>query len=355
MVKFFAVVVFLVVASATAEALPVERFTGPIDLSCSRDDVCGFSARSDASLGGRLGISFAGGHRGGARLRSRGSTAQRMLEVSIPGAGIGALTLSWDGDSQPYQLSSGGLGCLNLRSDGAIAFRIEPFEVRASCDDQGSDELCQPITIESRVYDPSDPTGQRYAASILRRKVPRRGAALEIPFSNFIHPGPRGSASFECVGAMSVSIKVEGQRDLTLELGGIETVAAGPQLASKVTPVASTSVQASPTSTPRPTSTPTSLAIGTVVPKHTPSKSSTATPRPAKVASTPVPAPTKVAPPSSPPQQEDAPPLPTKAIEKVETPVPLQPTRESVFGAVIAPPAPATPTTAQRSRRRLWD
>ncbi len=357
MVKFFAALVSLVAVIEAARALPVERFTGSIDLACSPDDVCSRYARGSGSLGGKLGIAIEGGRRSKARLRTRGSATQRVLEVSIPGEGVGAFSLSWDGDPYPQQLSSAGLGCLNLRADGAIAFRIESFEVRGGCEaQQDAGQSCQPITIEARIYDPSDPTGQRYVASILRRNIPRRGA-LDIPFSNFIHLGPRGAATFDCVGAFSISVKVEGQRGLTLELGPIETVGKGAERAAIATPVSTVRPPLRPTDTPQPKST---ALQPTVVPTHAPREVPTNTPRAAKASPTRVP--TLIAtltPPQrdipTPVEQSTPEPLPQPTAQKVEDPVERGLPEESVFGAVIALPITPTPVEVKRSRRRLWD
>ncbi len=360
MVKFLAALVSLVVVVETAQALPVERFRGAIDLACSPDDVCGSFARAAESLGGKLGVSIAGGRRSKARVRARSSAVQPSLEVNIPGEGVGALTLSWDGDPHPHQLSSAGLGCLNLRADGAIAFRIESFEARGACEAQpGAEQSCQPITIETRVYDPSDPTGQRYSASILRRSIPRRGA-LDIPFSNFIHRGPRGAATFECVGAVSISFKIEGQRGLILELGAVETVGIGAERSRVATPVATTTPLPRPTYTPQPRPTELRAPQPTLVPTTQPSREASASsagvkaspPRTAMPVATRVPIPRATTP--VPPQQEVSEPASQSTLE-AEPPVERLPSRESVFGAVIAPPAPPTAAATKRSRRRLWD
>jgi hypothetical protein len=360
MVKFLAALVSLVAVIEAARALPVERFTGSIELACGPDDVCGRSTRTPDSLGGKVGVSIAGGRRKEVRVRTRGSAAQRSLEVSSPGEGVGAVALSWDGDPHPHQLSSAGLGCLNLRADGAIAFRIESFAVKGSCEaQQGTKQSCQPITIEARIYDPSDPTGQRYAASILRRNIPRRGA-LDIPFSNFIHHGPRGAATFECVGAVSISVKVEGQRGLNLELGPIETVGKGAERLPVATPVATVAPPPRPTETPRPKST---EPQPTVVPTHSPREAPTNTPA-AKASATRMPTSIPTLIPTfnpsrgvvpTPLQQSTQQPLPQPTAKEVEDSGERRLPEQSVFGAVIALPAPPTPVEVKKSRRRLWD
>ena len=360
MVKLIAALVSLVVVAETVQALPVERFTGSTDLTCSPDDLCGSFARAPESLGGKLGISIAGGRRSKARVRARNSVGQPSLEVHIPGEGVGALTLSWDGDPHPHQLSSAGLGCLNLRADGAIAFRIESFEARGTCEaQQGAEQSCQPITIEARVYDPSDPTGQRYSASILRRGIPRRGA-LDIPFSNFIHRGPRGAANFECVGAVSISVKIEGQRGLTLELGPIDTVGIGPERLPMATPTATTVPLPRPIDTPRPRPTETPAPQPTLVPTTQPSPEASTSTAGAKASPTRISTPLATRVPTLgpatpvPPQAGMQEPTPQPTLE-VENPAERLPAQESVFGAVIAPPASPTAVTTTKSRRRLWD
>jgi hypothetical protein len=356
MVKFLAALVSFFALIEAGQALPIERFTGAIDLACSPDDVCGTFARASGSLGGKVGVSIEGGRRSKARVRARGSAKHRSLEVGIPGEGVGAFTLSWDGDPHPHQLSSGGLGCLNLRADGAMAFRIESFEVRGACEEpQGTEEGCQSITIEARVYDPSDPTGQRYAASILRRKIPRRGA-LDIPFSNFIHRGSRGTATFECVGAVSISVKVEGQRGLTLEFGPIETIGKEAEHPPVGTAVATLAPPPRPTETQQPKGTEAPAPHPALVPAQAALEASRSTPRAASSPTrAPTPAPSrKTSSVADPQSSSKATAFPT--VEGV-TPVERQPLQESVFGEVIAPPATSSPAPAEvkRSRRRLWD
>jgi len=363
-----------VVSVRYAHARPIERFDGAIDRSCQSSEPCGVSSRSDGSLAGRLGLVVSGIQRGKTRLRTRGDKTGRVLELQVPATGVGVVTLSWDADPHPHQLSSAGLGCLNLREDGAFGLRIEPFEVRTECSGSPSNEGCKPIWVESRIYDPSDPTGQRYSASILRVKVPRRGTSLDVPFSNFIHQGPRGGASFECVGALSIAIKIEGQGALSMEVGSITTFGYTTAVDITPLPVVREPTRAVPTSTPVERSTPVSTSTPssrpsmhpTTAPTASPTKSPTASPtRTVAVSPTGAPLATKV-PSAVPVPTEPSTPHPTATpaatTQAHESPLPAataqvvqSPAQETVLGAVLATAVPPQPSRAPRKRRNLWE
>jgi hypothetical protein len=136
------------------------------------------------------------------------------------GSPAGRLTLFWDGDPNPSQVSGAGLGCLNLLADGATAFILEDLAYSATCSKSSATEstraggnssgaLCPPLVIESKIYDAMDPTGQRYSTSIIRRHYRMSGKDLRIPFSSFTQEGPNGGGHPTCVGAISLTIRAD--------------------------------------------------------------------------------------------------------------------------------------------------
>ncbi len=202
-------------------AHPLETFSAPISITCGEGQrQCSGVLRVDGALGGHTGISVVKGLAGEVSLIGGRPTGKLLIEAED--ATDLAVTFSWDGDSNPDVLSGAGLNCFDLTQQGAYAFIISNFSAVSDCNDDALISECPNFTIDSRVYDSQDPTGQRFSAStIVRGQV--KDAELAIPFSNFVRFGPRGKGSFTCTGAVTLTFRWRGIQDLEVDLGQIYT------------------------------------------------------------------------------------------------------------------------------------
>jgi hypothetical protein len=196
-------------------AISLEQFDQTLDLRCGEGDSCLRSLRSSLSLGGYTGILV----RGESGLSAEVKVRDRNFRAHISGSSLGSILFTWDGDRHPEILSGSGLRCLDVTQSDASAIIFKDFSLHGVC---GGEE-CPPFVIETRLYDASDPTGQLYSASILRRANDRPSGDLVVPLSNFIRHGPRGAGRLTCVGAISAQIKFENFSDVILEMGTILT------------------------------------------------------------------------------------------------------------------------------------
>lgn len=206
-----------------SSALPLETFTNPFKLRCAASTAsCSGVLRHERSLAKHTGIALQKGASDGrvdlvvdrddSAFRFSGSDVSELI-----------LTLSWDGDSNPGVLSSSGLNCFDLTRNHAYAFIISKFSLEGSCDKAaGFNSGCPSFTIESRVYDARDPTGQRFSASVLTRQA-LSGSDVVVPFSNFLRSGPRGKGSFNCAGAVTLTLRFSGFSELQGSFGAIYT------------------------------------------------------------------------------------------------------------------------------------
>lgn len=346
--------------SLCTQAEPIERFQGLSEYRCAGATGCATVGRSPTSLGGRVGISFPHGGAGGVEVSAQ-KGEQSAVKVSFKGTGPHTVQLTWDGDSNPRRLSSAGLGCRNLRADGSSVIRLAGLSLQGTCP-AGADNSCRSVRIESRIYDGRDPTGQRYAASVVHRQLPAGRVLIEIPFSNFIHAGIHGAASFECVGALSIGITLEDARAAVLELGSVAAIGRGAASSlgsahegSAVAPTVAPTVQEVAPQAVQGSATPTPIARRSV------------TPMPAlKVVATPVGAPSK----GPTPLSRTAAPKPTRVPTVVATASPAESSRQQtppaiataevtssleVFGATPSMPAEegaATPSPAPRRSKK---
>lgn len=244
-------VTLLVLLPAAGSAAPLERFEAPLELECAHDSTCTKTVRSKVVLGGTTGIVLTGGNEGRAKLAFR-QEGQRRLELSGKGESVHSLALVWDGDSNPETLSAAGLGCFDLTSSGGTAFVLRDLAVAAECAEPSEVGECQPLEIETRIYDAADPTGQRFSASVIRRPAPRAADELLIPFSNLSREGPHGLARPTCAGAVTITFRLSGFKDVRFSVGPIYTNGTeGLTYLPSPTP----SPSATPTSTPSATPT----------------------------------------------------------------------------------------------------
>lgn len=239
-----------------ADARPVEGFNSPLDLRCEAISQCSGVVRAEHTLGRYTGISVA--KRGGGSAAVTIEKNDGVLRFESREASPVVLTLSWDGDQHPDQLSGAGLNCLDLTQGGAYAFVISGMSIESECHGESPGQACPNFQIESRVYDARDPTGQRYSVSMMTRSLPEK-IDLVVPFSNFIREGPRGKGDVNCVGAVSISLRFEGFDSVELELGPIYTNGS-----EGLTPLPTPTVSSTDTPQPAPTAQVTSTMIPTV-------------------------------------------------------------------------------------------
>lgn len=202
-------------------AHPLETFSAPISITCGEGQrECSGVLRVDNALGGHTGISIVKGLAGEVSLIG-GRPAGKLL-IEADDATDVAVTFSWDGDSNPDVLSGAGLNCFDLTRQGAYAFITSKFSSETECSEAALISECPNFTIDSRVYDSQDPTGQRFSASTIVRG-PVQDAELAIPFSNFVRFGPRGKGSFTCAGAVTITFRWRGIQELEVEFGQMYT------------------------------------------------------------------------------------------------------------------------------------
>ena len=305
---------FIVVsACASASATPIEGFSMPVDLTCMAGKSCGRVLPSDDSLGRSWAFALITAKEGKTRIYATPAQTEndKPAKFGVQGKGDSwtKVVLTWDGDLNPVQLSSAGLGCVDLTAYGATAIALRAFKVSCECE---KSKRCV-IQIETRLYDGKDPTGQRYSTSFIRRQPDSSGKDLFIPFSSFGREGPNGPGNPACVGAISVTFQPQGIEEAAFSLSGVMTnsgkrvvalpteaalapvVSASPIITVAsvetvtMTPTSSPSLaEPSPTVTALPTVT--STPTLTVTPASTPSATATPTLQPTVTTTeTPVP------------------------------------------------------------------
>lgn len=227
-----AALVSLAVLSADVFAFPLEKFEHQLEVTCAAVPSCSRSARAKTTLGAYIGMWV----RGGADTRSTLSISKGTLRVHMTGSLLSGVQLSWDSDTYADQLSSSGLKCIDMRHQGGSAIVIKDFKLKGTCGDDDVERECAPFVVETRIYDSADPTGQTYSASVLRRGNGKEPQDLIIPFSNFNRKGLRGEGRLDCAGAVSINIRTDGYRDVTLSAGSIFTNSSEPFEALILTP-----------------------------------------------------------------------------------------------------------------------
>lgn len=255
-VKALVAILLCVGPAFPAYARPVEGFNVPFDLRCESTSQCSGIVRAEHTLGRYTGISVTkrGGGSAAVTIEKNDGAARFESQEASPVV----LTLSWDGDQHPDQLSGAGLNCLDLTQGGAYAFVISGMSIESECHGESPGQACPNFQIESRIYDARDPTGQRYSVSMMTRSLPEK-IDLVIPFSNFIREGPRGKGDINCAGAVSISLRFEGFDSVELELGPIYTNGS-----EGLTPLPTPTVSLTDTPQPAPTAQETSTTIPTV-------------------------------------------------------------------------------------------
>jgi len=221
--KFLTVLLLLGLfcCSFRAQALPLEKFNSVLAFGCGEGQrECVGVLRVEDALGRHTGIAILKSDKGDVSVQI--SPDKRVLQLKADDVSDLTLTFSWDGDSNPDVLSGSGLNCVDLTKGSAHALVVSKMSAEPECDEDAVVATCPQFTVESRVYDAQDPTGQRFSSSVVSRGISVE-SDLFIPFSNFTRRGPRGQGSFTCVGAVTISFKFTGLRDLDLTLGAIAT------------------------------------------------------------------------------------------------------------------------------------
>jgi hypothetical protein len=347
----------LLVFGPEVGAIPIDGLKVPVEITCRRDEACGASVLSNASLGGRLGVAVTGVKNEGIEVKIERQANSSAFSAVIPGGSRGSLLLTWDGDPYPQILSSAGLGCLNLTGDGSSVLRVLSFAI-SGCSGVESLGSCTPIIVETRIYHPGDPTGQRYSASVLKRTVPREVSDLDVPFSNFIQEGPRGRGDMRCVGALSILFKFETESDLVFTLNGIETDGEGsfedlfaPTALPNVLPTELPTVQPTLVATSEPLLTP--VAEPSPTPQAIPTPRSTVGSQVTPMAINAIPMTVTAISSASPSVVPTRKASPTKVADPPEESV--DSAEERTYGSVVAEPSEAQPTPRRRGGMRLWD
>ncbi len=219
---FASVAVVLCGYSKLALAMPLETFSSPLSITCGEGQrECSGVLRVADNLGGHTGISIIKGLAGEVSLKV-GRPAGK-LKIEAQDATDVAIAFSWDGDSNPDLLSGAGLNCFDLTQQGAYAFIVSRFSANSECSSDALVSECPNFSIDSRVYDSQDPTGQHFSASTIVRGEPVKDADLAVPFSNFVRFGTRGKGRFTCAGAVTMTFRWRGLEDLEVEFGPIFT------------------------------------------------------------------------------------------------------------------------------------
>lgn len=245
-----------------ALAFPLEKFDHRLEVTCAASSSCARSLRAKTTLGAYTGIWI----RGGDDMRSTLEVKQGSLTVEASGTLLSGVQLSWDSDTYPDQLSSAGLKCIDMRHQEGTAIIVKDFELDGTCGDDDAERACPPFILETRIYDSADPTGQTYSASILRRAHGKERQDLIIPFSNFNRRGLRGDGRLGCAGAVSINIRADGYRSITLKAGQIFTDSSEPLEALVLTPTPTTVPATPPVKAERPET----LEVSSTAPSDTP-------------------------------------------------------------------------------------
>ncbi len=275
--------VFVFSIPGLGRCLPIEAFDHAAEIRCKGERTCGRGLPSAKSIGGFLAIGLQGGTGSSSTATVKTTESGGKVAWISEGPNPGRMTLSWDSDSNPWQLSGGGLRCLDIRADGSTALTVEGVAFSGICD-KGREDDCPPLVVEARIYDADDPTGQRYSTSVIRRHRRSSGRDLRIPYSSFSREGPNGLGRTACVGALTISFRADGLTNARVSFGKVFTNGAcqggdcvvqppfsAPYFGVTATPTAvpmTPSPTTSPTQTPKGTASPAATALPTQRPEY---------------------------------------------------------------------------------------
>lgn len=312
-----------------AGALPIDRFDAPVEVECSDSATCSSIVRSQSTVGRYTGISLSRRGEGEVSVRVRGKENSK-LTFEASDTQSATMTLSWDADQHPELLSGSGLNCLDLTREGAFAFILSAVSIDAEClSEESISSSCPSFSVESRIYDAHDPTGQRFSGSVITRTLSSK-TDIVIPFSNFVREGPRGKAEFSCVGAITMMFRFDGFESVEMDIGPIYTNGS-----EGLTPIPTATSLPTSTPTASPTATPTAALTATAIGSATSPVASIPTMTPvaeAGMATPPVDATVEVQPSAA----AEAPIQETPQVQHVTPRIPRDQDEEIVYGAVVA-------------------
>ena len=192
-----------------ASAEPVLGIGFRSSLHCA-DESARCSAVLDGAdwLGSKLSVAIEKGSVGDVSVMTI-SESEHPIEVVFHGKQDGLLTLTWDGDYNPRQLSSAGLNCLDW--SGITKF-ILPVHVDSDRNDTDSNVI---MSAAITLYSGTDPTGQRYSQA----RFPLEDGGFAFSKSEFRRSGIRGTGDFSCVGALSLAIRTKVAAQTSVRFG----------------------------------------------------------------------------------------------------------------------------------------
>ena len=135
--------------------------------------------------------------------------SEHPIEVVFHGKQDGLLTLTWDGDYNPRQLSSAGLNCLDW--SGVTQFFLPVY---IDSDRNDTDSIVN-MSATFTLYSGTDPTGQRYSQASSRLQ----DGGFTFSTNAFRRPGIRGAGDFSCVGALSLAIRTKVAAETSVRFG----------------------------------------------------------------------------------------------------------------------------------------
>lgn len=205
--------VTLYVSERVVFADPVAGISFVSSLDCPNDSRrCGAVLLGGDYAGSKLGVEINKNLGAAIRVELKEGDGH-PLQIAVGGATGATVTLTWDGDYNPRQLSSVGLNCLNATSPN-------PLTVPIRFDDARYDSMATQ-TEQSRfsarliVYNGQDPTGQKYSIASAIQK----GDNIKFRKEDFTRNGPRGAADFSCIGAVALILEFDEPLEMSLWLG----------------------------------------------------------------------------------------------------------------------------------------
>jgi hypothetical protein len=207
------------VSGATSSALPIDDFAVLAGRTFRVYGDVSEAVRSPSALGSVLSVEIPFGVPNG-RIQYGGTGGKGVTVAANPLIPM-MFRFTWDGESAVGVTSGAGLGCLNLTAEGASAFVLRELKFQQACD--GKVVGCPMLEIQLRVFDGTDPTGQRYSTGVVRRRVTNQMRDLVIPFAQLARPGPEGPWRPSCVGAVTATFLVPPKVESTVSFLKIET------------------------------------------------------------------------------------------------------------------------------------
>ena len=187
------------VAAGPAQAIVIDQFTGEQQflfggVNTSQSSVL----QTPGVLGGWRSVQVKSLATGFVDVRTGAGTFEHSETVS----GHGETVVTWDGDGVVGLSNPAGLGGVDFTADGATHFRVRVVSFDFPNE--------KPLSLTFTAYDAADPLGKKRSSYTLLLTAPVISpAVIQVPFAGFV-PGPDGPASFQNVGALTLSILGSG-------------------------------------------------------------------------------------------------------------------------------------------------